>query len=62
MAVHRAGGQDVRLAARALRVASSGQLLEGKTGEHLMTVRVYDRYENVGVAKTVLCPARRSLR
>ena len=27
--------------------------LEGKTGEHLLTVRVYDRYENVGVAKTV---------
>jgi hypothetical protein len=26
---------------------------EGKTGEHLLTVRVYDRYENVGVAKTV---------
>ena len=24
-----------------------------KTGEHLLTVRVYDRYENVGVAKTV---------
>ena len=27
--------------------------LEGKTGEHLITVRVYDRHENVGVAKTV---------
>jgi hypothetical protein len=27
--------------------------LDGKTGEHLLTVRVYDRYENVGVAKTV---------
>lgn len=27
--------------------------LEGKPGEHLITVRVYDRYENVGVAKTV---------
>lgn len=26
---------------------------EGKTGEHLLTVRVYDRYDNVGVAKTV---------
>jgi hypothetical protein len=25
----------------------------GKPGEHLLTVRVYDRYENVGVAKTV---------
>ena len=29
------------------------QVPEGKTGEHLLTVRVYDRYENVGVAKTV---------
>lgn len=27
--------------------------LEGKAGEHLLTVRVYDRYENVGAAKTV---------
>jgi hypothetical protein len=26
---------------------------DGKVGEHLLTVRVYDRYENVGVAKTV---------
>jgi len=25
-----------------------------KTGEHLITVRAYDRYENVGVAKTVI--------
>jgi len=27
--------------------------LEGKAGEHLITVRVYDRHDNVGVAKTV---------
>jgi hypothetical protein len=27
--------------------------LEAKTGEHLITVRVYDRHDNVGVAKTV---------
>ena len=27
--------------------------LNGKTGEHLITVRVYDRHDNVGVAKTV---------
>ena len=27
--------------------------LKGEGGEHLLTVRVYDRYENVGVAKTV---------
>jgi sugar lactone lactonase YvrE len=27
--------------------------LDGKSGEHLLTVRAYDRYENVGVAKTV---------
>ena len=26
----------------------------GKVGEHLITVRAYDRYENVGVAKTVI--------
>jgi WD40 repeat protein len=26
---------------------------DGKAAEHLLTVRVYDRYENVGVAKTV---------
>lgn len=26
----------------------------GKTGEHLITVRTFDRYENVGVAKTVV--------
>jgi hypothetical protein len=35
---------DVQLPAKAL---------EGKTGEHLITVRVYDRHDNVGVAKTV---------
>jgi len=28
--------------------------LEGKTGEHLITVRVYDRHENVGLAKSVV--------
>ena len=27
--------------------------LEGKSGEHLITVRVYDRHDNVGVAKAV---------
>jgi hypothetical protein len=27
--------------------------LDGKPGEHLLTVRVYDRFENAGVAKTV---------
>ena len=26
----------------------------GKAGEHLITVRVYDRHDNVGVAKTVI--------
>jgi outer membrane protein assembly factor BamB len=26
---------------------------EGKSGEHLLTVRVYDRYDNIGLAKTV---------
>jgi hypothetical protein len=32
--------------------------LDSKTGEHLVTVRVYDRHENVGVAKTVLGSAK----
>jgi len=27
---------------------------DGKPAEHLITVRVYDRYENVGVAKTII--------
>jgi hypothetical protein len=27
--------------------------LEGKSGEHLLTVRAYDRHDNVGVGKTV---------
>ena len=31
--------------------------LEGKTGEHLITVRVYDRHENVGLAKSVVTGA-----
>ena len=26
----------------------------GKTSEHLITVRAYDRYDNVGVAKTII--------
>ena len=26
----------------------------GKSGEHLITVRAYDRYDNVGVAKTII--------
>ncbi len=34
-----------------LRLPASS--FEGKTGEHLLTVRVYDRYENAGLAKTV---------
>ncbi|UWZ82729.1 hypothetical protein [Occallatibacter riparius] len=29
----------------------------GKTGEHLLAVRVYDRHENVGLAKTVFMSA-----
>ncbi len=27
---------------------------DGKPGEHLITVRAYDRYDNVGVAKTII--------
>jgi sugar lactone lactonase YvrE len=34
-----------------IRVPASA--FHGKTGEHLFTVRVYDRYENVGAGKTV---------
>jgi len=30
----------------------------GKTGEHLIAVRVYDRHDNVGVAKTVIGAAK----
>jgi hypothetical protein len=33
-------------------VAIPASALNGKTGEHLLTVRVYDRHENVGLAKT----------
>lgn len=32
--------------------------VDGKEDEHLLTVRVYDRYENVGVAKTVVTAAK----
>jgi hypothetical protein len=32
--------------------------LESKTGEHLVTVRAYDRHENIGVAKTVFGQAK----
>jgi hypothetical protein len=38
-----------------LRLPAAG--LDGKTGEHLITIRVYDRHENVGVAKTVFTVA-----
>jgi len=31
--------------------------LEGKKGEHLLTVRVYDRHDNIGAAKTVFGPS-----
>ena len=54
VAVHRSRRQTLRLEARALRLpAFPPRPREGKTGEHLITVRVYDRHENVGVAKTV---------
>jgi hypothetical protein len=32
----------------------SVDVMSGKIGEHLITVRVYDRYDNVGVAKAVI--------
>ncbi|HEX4758559.1 MAG TPA: hypothetical protein VH308_11275, partial [Terracidiphilus sp.] len=28
--------------------------VSGKVGEHLITVRAYDRFDNVGAAKTVI--------
>jgi WD40 repeat protein len=31
-------------------------MLNGKTGEHLLTVRAYDRHENIGLAKTTFQP------
>ena len=34
--------------------ASRWMWRQGKIGEHLITVRAYDRYDNVGVAKTVI--------
>jgi hypothetical protein len=41
---------DIQLPAKAL---------DSKTSEHLITVRVYDRHDNVGVAKTVfIAPAK----
>ena len=38
-----------------VRLPSAG--LAGNAGEHLITVRVYDRHDNVGVAKTVFAAA-----
>jgi hypothetical protein len=45
------GLSDARHERYELRLAASE--LDGKSTEHLLTVRVYDRYDNVGVAKTV---------
>ena len=33
-------------------------MLEGKAGEHLITVRAYDRHDNIGLAKTVFQTAK----
>jgi len=46
------GLSDARREHYELHVLLNG--LAGKTSEHLITVRVYDRHENVGVAKTVI--------
>jgi hypothetical protein len=35
------------------------KVLDNKTGEHLVTVRAYDRHDNVGVAKTVFGTAKK---
>jgi hypothetical protein len=45
------GLSDSKLEHYELRLQREG--LGGKAGEHLITVRVYDRHDNVGVAKTV---------
>jgi hypothetical protein len=34
-------------------------LAEGRASEHLVTVRVYDRHDNVGVAKTVIAAEKK---
>ncbi|MDE3199949.1 MAG: hypothetical protein KGN79_03420 [Acidobacteriota bacterium] len=34
-----------------------GSALKGRNGEHLLTVRVYDRYDNIGLAKTTFTAA-----
>ena len=36
------------------RISMSDKMAGGKLSEHLITVRAYDRYDNVGVAKTVI--------
>ncbi|MDR3741037.1 MAG: hypothetical protein P4L40_18625, partial [Terracidiphilus sp.] len=43
---------DSRTEHYALRISIDA--VADKIGEHLITVRAYDRYENVGVAKTVI--------
>jgi hypothetical protein len=45
------GLSDSRREHYEVRLAADGPA--GKAGEHLITVRVYDRHDNVGVAKTV---------
>jgi hypothetical protein len=51
------GLSDSRREHYEVRLPSDGPA--GKAGEHLITVRVYDRHDNVGVAKTVFAgPAK----
>jgi WD40 repeat protein len=50
------GLSDSKLEHYEIRLPSDGPA--GKPGEHLITVRVYDRHDNVGVAKTVFTVQR----
>jgi hypothetical protein len=44
-----------------LGAVDAGGAVAAKTGEHLVTVRAFDRYENVGVAKTVIPAGRKAI-
>ena len=62
MAVHRAGGRLSDSKREHYDFQIPANALHGKTGEHLITVRVYDRHDNVGVAKTVFTAAAKQVR
>ena len=53
VAVHRPGGRAVGFEARTLPGSDRASTFKQKTGEHVLTVRAYDRHDNIGLAKTV---------